>query len=340
MTISCLGNLGKAGEVSGVLKIRAIKTMAKKAQVIKKAVKEVKAVKQAKKIQPKQAPLVKKTKVALKPVAVTTSRKRPELKLVQAAPKARKVTKPKKISVEELILTHRDNGRKLGRSILKRWNIKLHTDEIDSMVDYALCDAAIRYRFDKGASFMTFFYYHLRGHLVRLVADAASTSNMFVSNLTANGSDLTDFPSVSSDAYILPEGAAAKQKSFETPEDYLLKKEELEFCQGQIRKLDTLEQEVVARSYATDEALVDIAKSLGYSRCHVSRVKKRALAKLKRLLAQDQNEELQVIDCDAIDDEPIMNERVSIRKRKYRSRPRRRKLGDSVALEARIRKIA
>ena len=318
--------------------------MAKKAQATKKVEKQRKAVKQVKKcaakkttpqkLLPKKAP-----KLTAKPEKSASLRKAPTLKLVAATPKVKKAPKPKKISVEELILSHRDSGRKLGRSMLKRWNIKLPADEIDSMVDFALCDAAGRYCFDRGASFMTFFYYHLRGHLVRLVADAASTSNMFISSVTASGSDLTDFPSASSNAYIFPEVAAAKQKFFETPEDSLLKKEELEFCQGQIRKLDTLEQEVVARSFATDEALVDIAKSLGYSRCHVSRVKKRALLKLKKLLAQGK-QGLQVIECDTNIDEPIVKDRVLIRKRKYRSRPRRRKVIDSTMLEARIRKFA
>lgn len=318
--------------------------MSKKAQAVKKISKQTKSAKQDKKSQIKTASKNKfkssqKPKSSQKITIAPASRVRPKLTLIKVAPKIKKAPKPKKISVEELILSHRDNGRKLGRSMLKRWNIKLHADEIDSMVDYALCDAANRYCFDKGASFMTFFYYHLRGHLVRLVADAANTSNIFISSATSNGGELTDYLSTSSDAYVLPETAAVKQKSFETPEDYLLKKEELEFCQGQVRKLDVLEQEVVARSYATDEALVDIAKSLGYSRCHVSRVKKRALAKLKRLLAQGK-EDLQVIDCETIDDEQIANERVAVRKRKYRSRPRRRNLIDSVSLEARIRKIA
>lgn len=318
--------------------------MAKKAQAVKKVARQTKSLKPCKKanikkVASKKTRTINKTSTTPKPMIVVVPQKKGNLKLVKIASKEKKTSKPKKVNVKELILSHRENGRKLGRSILKRWNIRLHSDEIDSMVDYALCDAATRYRFDKGASFMTFFYYHLRGHLVRMVADAASTSSLFVSSSTSNGNDLTDYSSISSGAYMLPEAVVARQKCFETPEDFLLKKEELELCQGQIRKLDTVEQEVVARSYATDEALVDIAKSLGYSRCHVSRVKKRALAKLKRMLAQGK-EGLEVIDCETIDDDPIDNDRVTVRKRKYCSRPRRRKFIDAGILEARIRRIA
>src|SRR5690349_7137351 len=75
--------------------------------------------------------------------------------------------------ISKLILDHRENGRKLARSILRRWRVRMPAEEIDSIVDLSLCEAARRYSSERGASFMTFFFYHLRGHLVRSVARAA-----------------------------------------------------------------------------------------------------------------------------------------------------------------------
>src|SRR3990167_8004194 len=78
---------------------------------------------------------------------------------------------------EKLILEYRANARKLSRSMLRRWHARLDLEEVDSLVVLSLCEAAARYGPNKGASFMTFLYYHLRGCLVRAV-DAAANANV------------------------------------------------------------------------------------------------------------------------------------------------------------------
>ena len=50
-------------------------------------------------------------------------------------------------------------------------------------------------------------------------------------------------------------------------------------------KLDLLEREVIYRIYVKEHQLMDIANSLGYSRCHISRVKKKALETLHQEMA-------------------------------------------------------
>ena len=55
--------------------------------------------------------------------------------------------------IEELVLEHRMSGRKLARSLLNKWNIRLGTDEINSTVDLALCEAATRFCPDRGAKY-------------------------------------------------------------------------------------------------------------------------------------------------------------------------------------------
>ncbi|MCC6953426.1 MAG: sigma-70 family RNA polymerase sigma factor, partial [Deltaproteobacteria bacterium] len=194
--------------------------------------------------------------------------------------------KPKKktrAQIDDLILTHRENGRKLARSMLRRWRVMMPAEEVDSIVDLSLCEAAGRYCESKGASFVTFFFYHLRGHLVRAVASATSDSNMFLALANGAGVDTTDWATTgSADMWALvPEIAENLRKEAESPEAMLLRKEKAGICADACNRLDELEREVIERSYLQDEPLIDIASSLGYSRCHISRVKKRALDRLK-----------------------------------------------------------
>jgi RNA polymerase sigma factor (sigma-70 family) len=236
---------------------------------------------------------------------------------------------------EELILNYRENGRKLARSFLRNWNVRMAADEIDSIVDVSLCEAAGRYDSERGASFMTFYYYHLRGHLVRAIASAARANNIFfavaeaAAGCEANASEWR--PTAEDVAHWLaPDMVAARQTEADSPEGKLIKKQDLERCRAAMRKLDSLEQEVVVRSYLGQEALVDIAKSLGYSRCHISRVKKRALERLRNLVEQ----QTAAAQPKPIEQKPVFTLRVSQSDRNQsdiRRRGRRRRVLRSVA---------
>lgn len=184
--------------------------------------------------------------------------------------------------VEKLILDHRENGRKLARSLLRRWRVRMPPHETDSLVDLALCDAASRFSPNKGASFMTFLYYHLRGYLVRSIESAATHCAMTVDYTHVSGMDIAEWaPSgAGSQALSSPDVSIFKQHD-DSPEDQLLLKEKIENCRKACSVLDSLEHEVIIRSFHQEESLVNIAASLGYSRCHISRVKKRALQRVR-----------------------------------------------------------
>ena len=190
--------------------------------------------------------------------------------------------KSKKVNVDELILEHRENGRKLARSILRRWRVRMNLDEVDSIVDLTLCEAAQRFSPEKGASFMTFYFYHLRGQLVRAVSESANNSKLVLSFGVTFGDESLNQASIGEELCKndLNEQIFGKSYTADCPENRLLRKEDINLCKDACEKLDELEQEVLYRSYAKEEALVDIARSLGYSRCHISRVKKRALERL------------------------------------------------------------
>ena len=198
----------------------------------------------------------------------------------------RKTNARREKEIEELILSHRENGRKLARSMLRRWRVRMPADEIDSVVDLALCEAAQRYSSCHGASFMTFLFYHLRGHLVRAVARAAQVSNVFLTLAQGVGVDTSDWNTTADRgaAPVVPEYLLHSQRDAETPENIVLRRERISLCRQAYDKLDDLEKEILDRSFASEESLVQVARVLGYSRCHISRVKKGALDRMKALL--------------------------------------------------------
>lgn len=206
-----------------------------------------------------------------------------QLKAKPATSKKRKALSGEQLN--RLILDHRENGRKLARSLLRRWHARMNPEEVDSIVDITLCEAALRYSPNHGASFMTFFFYHLRGCLVRAVAGAVNATNLTYALAHQPSSESFDNNHASgADSFVYPEFNTFGVQFSESPEQLLIQKETQQTCRKACEQLDELENEVIIRSFENQESLVDIARSLGYSRCHISRVKKKALSRLSAVL--------------------------------------------------------
>lgn len=200
-------------------------------------------------------------------------------KLVRRAAPRQQLLSP--AEQEQVILEYRLKARSLAHSILRRWHSRLDAQEVESIVDLSLCEAVRRYNKRKGASFITFLFYHLRGNLIRAVATAASLNYI----------PLPDFDGMDSS---LERGGTSRGRianaieiadtfcnhDYESPDGALLKKELSKLSADACAKLDPLEREVIHRIYAQEEQLMDIARSLGYSRCHISRVKRKAIEAL------------------------------------------------------------
>ena len=246
--------------------------------------------------------------------------------------------------IEGLILNHRENGRKLARSILRRWRVRMAAEEIDSIVDLTLCEAANRYRSDRGAAFMTFFFYHLRGHVVRAVASAANACNIFLAHAQTMGIDTSDWSGLAEESIkaVLPELSLFGHSDTEGPEQILIRKEKISLCRETLSKLDSLEQEVLLRSYEDEEQLVDIARELGYSRCHISRVKKRALERLKSFIDANGLKESELEGLEAVQqNSQQLNQRIAAAERKaLKRRTRRRAIVSTKKIETRVARRA
>ncbi len=172
-----------------------------------------------------------------------------------------------------LVLKYRVKARKLGLSILRRWHARLDLSELESIVDLSLCEAVRRFNPKKGASFMTFLFYHLRGNLIRAVSTAVQQSSIPTGDdfETVNGKGVLQGITATDVA------EALCSNDSEMPDEALLRKEIMNRSYSAIARLDPLEKEVIERVFLKEQQLLDVAKGLGYSRCHISRVKRKAL---------------------------------------------------------------
>lgn len=178
--------------------------------------------------------------------------------------------------IEQIILEHREHGKRLAWSFLNHWRVRMKHDDVISVVGAALCEAANRFDEEKGVSFKTFLFYHLRGMLLKEIARLIQEQKML------QGLDHGVLADGGHGELSVHHGMPLVETN--NPERIIERREAARICWDACSHLDTLEREVLIRHYVNDESLVDIAEDLKYCRCHISRVKSRALAKLSKVL--------------------------------------------------------
>ena len=183
---------------------------------------------------------------------------------------------------EEIIVSHQEFGMKLAWSFLGGWRIRMNQDEVQSCVGAALVEAGTRFDPSRGVSFKTFFFYYLRGILLKEISRMIDSQKNTV--LTP------EFVNESYETSAIPNWRFSLIEN-DDPEKIMAKRERALVCWKACEELDPLEQEVVVQTFAYDKPLVQVAKELGYCRCHVSRVKSNALVKLRGLLDKSCYEE-------------------------------------------------
>jgi len=146
---------------------------------------------------------------------------------------------------------------------------------VESVVDLSLCEAVRRYDPKKGASFMTFLFYHLRGNLIRAVSAAANAN--LIPAADGEGTDSSNHAKTGGHFSATEVAEALCSHDHLLPDEALFRKEMARLGSSACLGLDDLEREVIYRIYVKEQQLIDIARTLGYSRCHISRVKRKAL---------------------------------------------------------------
>ncbi|HMO02857.1 MAG TPA: sigma-70 family RNA polymerase sigma factor [Oligoflexia bacterium] len=186
---------------------------------------------------------------------------------------------------QKLILKYREKGYKLGASMLRKWNARLDRFELESVVHIALCEAAKRFNPAYGSSFVTFLYYHLKGHLIRAIEEAVKSQFINITELE-DGANMSDDPNY----YRRPRSSSEESLSalineeIKNPEERLEQKELYQLAVKHGESLGPIEHGVIKRIYLCGEQLNKVAQELGYSRCHLSRVKREVLTSLREFL--------------------------------------------------------
>lgn len=186
----------------------------------------------------------------------------------------------------QMVLAHQSMGVRLAWKFLSSWHIRLEPDEVKSLVNLALCEAALRFDFNRGVTFRTFFFYHLRGILIKHITVLYRNSILYVSRSSASSSD-EDYIPRSSELWFSP------LVDRDTPETLLCSQQISQRLKDVCAELDPVEQQVITRHFYFGESLHDIARELDYCRCHLSRVKSKALKSLASKLSNDDLAETQ-----------------------------------------------
>jgi len=187
-----------------------------------------------------------------------------------------------KTDAYELALKHREAARKLALSMIGKWKCRIEPQELQSVIDLALCEAASRYNRAHGAAFMTFLYYHLKGKLIKTIAARADQSLLFIDDyekarLEVYGDDETS--EVRSSEWLNYSSAVA---TYVEPEDAYYRQQLIDICHKACLRLKGIERDVIWQVYFENKDLSDVTRTLGYSRGHLFRVRTRALEKLRR----------------------------------------------------------
>jgi RNA polymerase sigma factor (sigma-70 family) len=181
--------------------------------------------------------------------------------------------------VKAIVTDHFEGAIKLAWSFLNRWRIKIAEDEVQSVAGAALCEAATRFNPTLGVSFKTFFFYHLRGMLLKDISSRVEERGVLQSfdESLENSYDKWD----SNQRIGVVTSIASSDLN---PEEELARIEVNQLTRKVCNDLDELERTILFRSFVNEQSVVEIAKELGYCRCHISRVKNRLLETLAKRL--------------------------------------------------------
>ncbi len=164
-----------------------------------------------------------------------------------------------------IVLNNRQSAHKMTRALARRINYRLPEEELLSLADMALCEAARSFNPLKGAAFTTYLHYFIRGRLLALISEQKRRTD--------------------STAKYLRERLTLNQELSESKlSEALEKKFLIEAMHSCLEELPRKEQEVIETVFLSENTVTEAAKRLGFSRGHVSRMKTASVAKLRKRL--------------------------------------------------------
>ncbi len=194
-------------------------------------------------------------------------------------------------SAEELIIEFRETAKKLGKTMLRKWRVRLCDDDFQSTVDLALCEAARGFCPEKGASFPTFLFHYVRGALLRTIEATVNVQRLKqAASMAAAPTIPADFECDSKSETLMRELSANAPADSVSPEEEFLKCENIKRIREVLVKLEEIDRKILVSLFQEGQTLSEVAKSLQLGRREVARIRNRAMLNMKLLiLADDQS---------------------------------------------------
>jgi len=183
-----------------------------------------------------------------------------------------------------LIEEHQQVAIKMAQTILKSWGAYLEEDEVSSICNLSLCEAAKMFKPAIGVKFSSFLFYYLKGNLIRSVSCCHKTKEF---ETTCGSAGELESHSLSSNSELCKNNVidfslAAISHDSQIPNVKYFKKQILTGLTEALGKLKDCELEIVQRYYFEGKSAREVAEELGKCRSNVIQTKNRALAKLRK----------------------------------------------------------
>ena len=184
-----------------------------------------------------------------------------------------------RLNSAELVLRHRAGAFRMARKIALIWNAPFSIDELQSLADLALCEAATRFDPTRDTAFTTYFYYFLKGIMCREMTRQKQWTDALSDSLSGHA----PAPDAELQERRQQESAYSLDDS---PEHKAIVREFMRRATRAMRKLNPLERRVFVEVDMFGCGVSQLARNLGYSRGHLSMVHNAALRKTRQHLAR------------------------------------------------------
>lgn len=182
---------------------------------------------------------------------------------------------------QELVLNERTIGRKLAHHILRAWGATMEESQVNSVVDLAVCEAAVKFDRKRKVKFSTYLFYYLKGALKREIAFEAAVTPMPIDDHSIFDGIEQARKKGDSRHYADP---ALYINDSSNPERDTHKTQCRQACLQALSKLGALEKQVMEATCILDLKVTAVARNLGYSRGYISDVKTQGKRKLRKML--------------------------------------------------------
>jgi RNA polymerase sigma factor (sigma-70 family) len=171
----------------------------------------------------------------------------------------------------EFMRVYRPTALRFTRRFTRTWNLRLPPDELQSLADLALCEAAQGFRSHRNTLFSSYLFICTRRLAHRTLSEHVRQGRV----------------QSALERTALPEAAEAVGEGFDagSPEHLYVRAQARDRLRQALSVLDAKERDVITALYLQEVTVSDLARMRGCSRMYLYTVRQRALARLRDALA-------------------------------------------------------